>query len=247
MKSFTLAALALANAAQAQNLFASIMSDVDSFIHEVSDATKPIAEDLYKNISDKVTEHVAPLTTKVSKNKFGALVEESVFPFPYVEKTITAPLVPFNMDYAQQEAFLNNASKRHQEKTLLGASQATATCDDRSPTEGPSDWGMFLPVFAADVSAANPKATYKGRCFDEITFEFEKTSETTFDVHVTTEKPRSHLCKDVIMFANTEIQHFEVFFFKGNHKLTFQMNTPESQADVGYGGIKAFAFCENVV
>jgi len=25
------------------------------------------------------------------------------------------------------------------------------------------------------------------------------------------------------------------------------MNTPEAQADVGFGGIKAFAFCENVV
>ena len=25
------------------------------------------------------------------------------------------------------------------------------------------------------------------------------------------------------------------------------MNTPEAQADVGYGGIKAFALCENVM
>ena len=25
------------------------------------------------------------------------------------------------------------------------------------------------------------------------------------------------------------------------------MNSPEAQADVGYGGIKAFAFCENVI
>lgn len=106
---------------------------------------------------------------------------------------------------------------------------------------------MFLPVFAADVSEANPKATYKGRCFEEISFEYEKTSDTTFDIHVTTDKPRSHLCKDVILFANTEIQHFEIFFFKGNHKLSFEMNTPEAQADVGQSGIKAFAFCENVV
>lgn len=25
------------------------------------------------------------------------------------------------------------------------------------------------------------------------------------------------------------------------------MTTPEAQADVGYGGIKAFAFCENII
>lgn len=49
------------------------------------------------------------------------------------------------------------------------------------------------------------------------------------------------------MFANTEIQHFEYFAFSGTHKLTFEMNTPEAQADVGFGGIKAFAFCDSVV
>ena len=38
-----------------------------------------------------------------------------------------------------------------------------------------------------------------------------------------------------------------MFYFKGTHKLTFQMTTPEAQADAGYGGIKAFAFCENVI
>ena len=55
------------------------------------------------------------------------------------------------------------------------------------------------------------------------------------------------MCNDTILFANTEIQHFEVFYFHGTHKLTFEMNTPEAQADVGYGGIKAFALCENLM
>ena len=49
------------------------------------------------------------------------------------------------------------------------------------------------------------------------------------------------------MFANTEIQHFEIFAFEGTHSLKFQMNTPEAQADVGYGGIKAYAFCDSIV
>ena len=106
---------------------------------------------------------------------------------------------------------------------------------------------MLLPVFSGEVSATNPTATYQGRCFQEITFEYEAVDDTSFNVNVTTKNPRDHLCKDVILFANTEIQHFEIFFFHGTHKLTFKMNTPEAQADVGYGGIKTFAFCENVI
>lgn len=106
----------------------------------------------------------------------------------------------------------------------------------------------FLPVFAADVSEANPKTTWSSsKCFEQITFEYTKTSDTTFDVIVTTDMPKSLGCNDTILFANTEIQHFEVFFFKGTHKLSFQMLTPEAQADVKFGGIKAFAFCDDVV
>ena len=194
---------------------------------------------------------VGPLKQTVTKNKFGCLVEESVFAHPHTEKVITAPLVPYHMDYVQQEAHLRDSIVRHAEKVEQAANTngpvVPATCEDRSPESPASGVGMFLPVFSAQVSAANPKATYEGRCFEEITFEYESIDATSFAVNVTTAKPRSHLCKDVIMFANTEIQHFEVFFFHGTHKLTFQMNTPEAQADVGFGGIKAFAFCENVV
>ena len=80
-----------------------------------------------------------------------------------------------------------------------------ATCSDRAPDEGADDFGMFLPVFAANVSPSNPKATYEGRCFQEITFEYEAVDETSFNVITTTANPKSKLCKDVIMFANTEI------------------------------------------
>lgn len=183
------------------------------------------------------------MSNSVTKNKFGCLVEESVFSHPHVEKTITAPLVPFHMDYEQQESFLRDATARHQELSRFGAESKTYTCDDRAPGEEPDAFGMLLPVFSGEVSAANPTATYQGRCFQEITFEYEAVDDTSFNVNVTTKNPRDHLCKDVILFANTEIQHFEIFFFHGTHKLTFKMNTPEAQADVGYGGIKTFAFC----
>ena len=123
----------------------------------------------------------------------------------------------------------------------LKGESPTYTCEDRAPEESPSDFGMLLPVFAAHVSEANPTMTYEGKCFKEITFEYETLSETAFNINVTTKNPRNHVCKDVILFANTEIQHFEIFYFHGQHRLTFKMNTPEAVADVEYenGGILA--------
>ena len=87
---------------------------------------------------------------------------------------------------------------------------------------------MFLPVFSAQVNAENPVATFEGQCFEKISFKYEKVSETAFNVHVNTADPRSHLCNEVILFANTEIRHFEVFFFHGTKKIRFEMNTPEA-------------------
>jgi len=232
MKSFATSALAFAAAANGQSLFESIMSSAESTLEKISDA-------------------VAPLTHKLSKNKFGCLVEESIFEHPYVEKTIKAPLVPYHMDYAQQEAHLKNLNQHG--KKLKSGSVPIYTCANRAPLTAdtdlttPTDFGMFLPVFAAHVDSSSPSGSYAGSCFETISFEYSAVSETSFEVTVTTENPASLMCKDTILFANTEIKHFEIFAFEGTHKLTFEMNTPEVQADVGYGGIKAYAFCDDIV
>jgi len=222
-------------------MFDMILGGVESVSNQVSDAYTTL-----DGMAREASDSFGPITTNVSKNKFGCLVEENIYSYPHTEKTIKAPLVPFHMDYAQQEAHLTSALSHHKLKSSNGSSP-TYTCEDRAPDSDPSDVLMLLPVFAAQIDGKNPKATYQGRCFEEITFEYVKTSETSFDVNVTTANPKNSLCKDVIFFANTEIQHFEVFFFHGSHRLTFQMNSPEAQADVGQQGIKAFAFCENVI
>ena len=65
---------------------------------------------------------------------------------------------------------------------------------------------MFMPVTAAELNAASPTASYTGgRCFEDISFAFAKTSDTTFDITVTTGEPKSKTCSDSILFANTEI------------------------------------------
>ena len=113
---------------------------------------------------------------------------------------------------------------------------------------------MALPVFSAQISQSKRYGAYESDCFEKITFEYEAVDQTTFNVLVTTSNPKKTetSCRDVILFANTEIQHTEVFrqpigsSRTMRHILTFEMNTPEAQADVGYGGIKAFAFCDDV-
>jgi len=155
------------------------------------------------------------------------LIEESVYANAYTEKLIKAPLVPLHMDYAQQEQFIKRSTEFHENLSKNGP-VPVYTCSDREPLGDDTSAMQFFPVFAADVSEAAPKATFAGKCFEEISFEFEKTSDTTFDVHVTTDKPKSHLCNDTVLFANTEITHFEVFYFKGKHKLSFQMTSPEA-------------------
>ena len=106
---------------------------------------------------------------------------------------------------------------------------------------------QFFPILAADVSEANPTASFSGKCFNKIDFAFNKTSDTEFEVTVTTSEPKSHLCSDTILFANSEIQHPEVFYFAMTHHLKFEMTTPEAQADVNFGGIKAFSFCDGIL
>ena len=212
MKQFaTIATLGLA-LANAQSIFELIVGEQN--LQEVNDSFELLR---------------MPISQSSSQNNFGCMVDEAVFEGQYREKTITAPLVPFHLDYSQQERFISRATDFHKNLDANG-SVPIYTCDDREPGAGDdkSAAGLFFPVFAAEVSRANPTGTFAGKCFEEITFAFEQTSETTFDVVVTTDKPKSHLCNDTVLFANTEIQHFEVFYFKGTHKISFKMNTPEA-------------------
>ena len=51
------------------------------------------------------------------------------------------------------------------------------------------------------------------------------------------------------MFGNTEFVHFEQYWgqFKGQHVLTFQMPSADEQADVAFGGVKIYGFCDGIV
>ena len=131
-----------------------------------------------------------PLKQSMSRNKFGCMVEETIFDYPHVEKVIRAPAVDkWTLSEEQQEAWLYDAAERGKQIASGNATVPVATCSDRSH-ETPEEAFMIFPVFSAQVSESNPKATYEGRCFEEIDFEFEKVSETKFNVLVTTKNPK---------------------------------------------------------
>ena len=73
-----------------------------------------------------------PIKQTVSMNKFGCMVEETIYAHPHVEKVIKAPLVPFHEDYALQDAWLNDAAERHKAKVSGNAPMPVATCEDRT-------------------------------------------------------------------------------------------------------------------
>jgi len=56
----------------------------------------------------------------------------------------------------------------------------------------------------------------------------------------------SLMCKEGILLANTEMNHFELFFRAGTHRISFNMPELDTKLDVAYGGIKAFSFCEHI-
>ena len=76
---------------------------------------------------------------------------------------------------------------------------------------------------------------------------YEKTSDTTFDIKFKTAKPTSTMCTELVLFANTEISHIQVFFTRGTHTLHFEMSDTESQHDIAFNGLNAFVFCEDAV
>ena len=139
-----------------------------------------------------------------------------------------APLLSIEEDPVQQANFLKKAAAYHREIATSNDPSPTYKCGERELDGDGTSPGYFFPVLAADVTEANPTETFEGKCFNQISVEFEKTSETTFDVLLTLKDKKSLVCSDTLLFANTEIMHFEYLEVPGTHKISFEMTTPEA-------------------
>ena len=74
----------------------------------------------------------------------------------------------------------------------------------------------------------------------------EKLSSSQVQITVWTYKPRSLLCSDFFMFANTEMVHVEDFFFRGKHVLTFNVPGADAMNDMDLRGLETYLFCESL-
>ena len=190
----------------------------------------------------------APISQTMKKNGFGMSVEQNIYANSYAETTVRAPHVPFDQDFTAQTNHIETITQYHKAMNE-GANDASPvyTCANRNPYGDDTTGLSFLPAFGGAVTPTNTTVSFEGTCFSEITLEYKPVSDTAFDVTVTTANPKKKLCSDVVMFANTEIQHVEVFFFKGTHTMHFETKTQEAQDDMKLTGINAFNFCETAV
>jgi len=163
------------------------------------------------------------LSSSITKNNHGCIIEQSIYDNEYAETIVTAPEDSYTFDFTQQAEHLMRATEFHKDLEQKNDEKTIYTCDNREPAGTPASLFAVFPVFAADISEENPTATYEGKCFEEITFEYKSMSDTQFEVLVHTRKPKSILCSDVLFFANTEIAHVEPLFWRGTHKITFNM------------------------
>jgi len=70
-----------------------------------------------------------PLSQKVEKTGFGCLSEETIYSDSYREKIIKAPLVPFHIDYTQQEQLINKSTEFHQNLRANNSDNLWETAD----------------------------------------------------------------------------------------------------------------------
>ena len=227
-----------------RNFFTSAL--VAATVAQAADVFQFIKNDLPSGVPTNVR-YGEPIKSTIRKNGFGMTVEEDIYSNTFTETTVKAPIVPFVQDYAQHITYLEKAGQYHEDLRNGLNSSPVYTCSDRNPYGDDTTGLALLPEFGGLVNSTNTKVTFEGKCFKEITMEFVKTSDTTFDINLTRDQAKSSLCSEVIMFANTEIDHFEIFFFKGTHTIHFEMPTKESQDDVASAGINAFVFCENAI
>ena len=179
----------------------------------------------------------------IKRNEFGMLVEEMIYELEnHVHKKISPPLEPYAHDTAHQVEHIQKMTDLHDK--ILNDEVPIYTCTNRETNYDPKNAGSFFPVLSAALTMDNATGSYEGSCFQQIDFSLSKTSDTTFDVDVTHKGKKKMLCEETMLFANTEMQHFETFMFPGTTKLSFTLKDQDAVTDFNFGGIKVFDICD---
>lgn len=158
----------------------------------------------------------------------------------------------YYFDYEQQAKHLEDMTKYIKgEKAFKQPGKGNDdTChslrNQTAPT--PDDAFMFAPAFTGQVTPKNPKVTFEGNCFEQISFEmvYNQATPDTFQIVADVRKPRTETCSDVFLFGNTEVHHLEEFFIRGQHTMTFKASGADAIEDLQVNGILTYLFCEDL-
>uniref|UniRef100_A0A7S3IGQ5 Uncharacterized protein n=1 Tax=Strombidium inclinatum TaxID=197538 RepID=A0A7S3IGQ5_9SPIT len=190
----------------------------------------------------------------VNRNRFGN-VEEVIDhdkEAGYFEKIVhlEGSNSQYYFDYRQQAQHLEEMTKFLKgEREFKQPDDVPPTChSNRTGPPNPDAQFMFFPAFTGQIEPSNPKIEFEGNCFEEISMELQYSSEdpTKATVIVETRKPRSLVCSDFFLFGNTEVSHVEDFFFRGKHKIHFQLKSEDAEIDMSTFGLETYLFCESL-
>jgi hypothetical protein len=110
------------------------------------------------------------------------------------------------------------------------------------------DFFKFAAEHVATFGTSDsPQTTsFASPCFESTTMSFAQIDASTAEVTVVLAKPTSLTCSDTYLFGTTLNYHFENFFFRGTHKVTFKNLNATQMSNVKSFGIHAFRFCDSV-
>lgn len=195
-------------------------------------------------VADNTNERV-PLETEVFRNINGSLQEKNVYS-DITESTITMPTKSFWTDPIQRTEHIKHLTSMIKNQKESN-DEPIYTCENRETPEDPTGFFDLFPVYVGEIETANPTVSYTdGRCFENISAEFEQTAVDAFDVTITVSGHKKLTCVERLLIANTEMFHMESFKKAGTHKMSFSMPTVVEQTDVGFGGVKIMMICDSV-
>ena len=166
-----------------------------------------------------------PISRTFEKNAFGHPIESTVYSNKFTESVITASSLPMSLDYEAQAEHIKKLTEKHEMLNSGVLESVVYTCDDYNPFGDDTSPLSFLPAYGGTVNDDTTSVTFEGKCFQEITMTYDRTSDSSYDLTVKRSKPKSMTCTEVVLFANPDVTHTDVYFTRGTHKMTFNLST----------------------
>lgn len=186
----------------------------------------------------------AVFSSEINTNKFGSLeiTNESE---ETVQKEIFFSDDSLYYDYVARSQFLKDSldqAKINQIRKLQGRINK---CEDS--TWAPDDDFQFLPVFVGSMVNDTQTVTYKGECFQDMTFHMQHLDSGSVKITIDAKNKKSTFCREALFLSTTMRHHVEYLFLEKTHELTFSNLDQDDMIDIDLSGVRMYLFCHGVV